>query len=59
MTVPQKAESCCEAFDRYGSPSATGDADKDVIWMDLPAKDFSRAFLVGNGRLGALLHFDR
>jgi hypothetical protein len=27
--------------------------------MDEPAKDFSSAFLVGNGRVGGLLHLER
>jgi hypothetical protein len=57
--TPPAPVKCCEHAGRYGSPAATGDAGRPLIWMDRPARDFSRGFLVGNGRLGAQLRFER
>jgi hypothetical protein len=40
---------------RYGAP---GEAEHDhALWFDSPAKDFTEALLVGNGRLGAVVSF--
>ena len=36
---------------RFGSPSATGDAGKALLWDTSPAKDFTQAYPVGNGQL--------
>jgi hypothetical protein len=45
-------QSCCyEGAARFGSPQATGDVDKSVLWDTNFAKDFTHSYPIGNGKL--------